>query len=199
MSAARGLVCVVGSGGREHALAHCLARQGPVVLAPGRASMARPPRAQPSRPRPSEARPGPSSRAPVAAPGDELASLCYEISVTDLAPEEIDADLFVIGPEVPLVDGLADRLRHRGRLVVGPGADGAVADGAWARAWLYAHASTIFSGTNEIQRTLVGEQVLGLPRPPRPEPAEPATRGGSSVTDVHTTPAPAAAHAPGAP
>jgi phosphoribosylamine--glycine ligase len=26
-------------------------------------------------------------------------------------PEEIDADLFVIGPEVPLVDGLADRLR----------------------------------------------------------------------------------------
>lgn len=132
MSAARGLVCVVGSGGREHALAHCLARQGPVVLAPGRASMARPPRAQPSRPRPSEARPGPSSRAPVAAPGDELASLCYEISVTDLAPEEIDADLFVIGPEVPLVDGLADRLRHRGRLVVGPGADGARLEGSKA-------------------------------------------------------------------
>jgi alkylation response protein AidB-like acyl-CoA dehydrogenase len=91
--------------------------------------------------------------------------------------------LDILGPAAPL----------------GPGADGAVADGAWARAWLYAHASTIFSGTNEIQRTLVGEQVLGLPRPPRPEPAEPATRGGSSVTDVHTTPAPAAAHAPGAP
>ena len=29
-------------------------------------------------------------------------------------PEEIDADLFVIGPEVPLVDGLADRLRAAG-------------------------------------------------------------------------------------
>ena len=29
-------------------------------------------------------------------------------------PEDIDADLFVIGPEVPLVDGLADRLRAQG-------------------------------------------------------------------------------------
>ena len=40
-------------------------------------------------------------------------------------PEEVAADLFVIGPEGPLVDGLADRLRARGQLVVGPGADGA--------------------------------------------------------------------------
>ncbi len=38
---------------------------------------------------------------------------------------EIDADLFVIGPEVPLVDGLADELRAQGKVVFGPGADGA--------------------------------------------------------------------------
>ena len=36
-------------------------------------------------------------------------------------PEELDADLYVIGPEAPLVDGLADRLRARGALVFGPG------------------------------------------------------------------------------
>ena len=30
-------------------------------------------------------------------------------------PEELDADLFVIGPEAPLVDGLADRLRAAGQ------------------------------------------------------------------------------------
>ncbi len=36
-------------------------------------------------------------------------------------PEELAADLYVIGPEVPLVDGLADRLRARGALVFGPG------------------------------------------------------------------------------
>jgi phosphoribosylamine---glycine ligase len=47
-------------------------------------------------------------------------------------PDEIEADLFVIGPEGPLVAGLADRLRARGRLVVGPGADGAALEGSKA-------------------------------------------------------------------
>jgi len=45
-------------------------------------------------------------------------------------PTEIDADLVVIGPEAPLVDGLADRLRAIGRRVVGPGADGALLEGS---------------------------------------------------------------------
>jgi phosphoribosylamine--glycine ligase len=47
-------------------------------------------------------------------------------------PEEVAADLYVIGPEAPLVDGLADRLRARGHLVVGPGADGAALEGSKA-------------------------------------------------------------------
>ena len=49
-------------------------------------------------------------------------------------PSEIDADLFVIGPEGPLADGLADRLRADGRLVFGPGADGAALEGS--KAWM---------------------------------------------------------------
>src|SRR5579863_4132735 len=56
----------------------------------------------------------------------------HSIVCTPQAPEEIDAELFVIGPEAPLVDGLADRLRARGRLVVGPGADGAALEGSKA-------------------------------------------------------------------
>ena len=47
----------------------------------------------------------------------------HSISVTAAPPEEIGARLTVIGPEAPLVDGMADRLRARGMAVVGPGAD----------------------------------------------------------------------------
>jgi alkylation response protein AidB-like acyl-CoA dehydrogenase len=54
----------------------------------------------------------------------------------------------VLGPEAPLYIGAADN----------PG------DGTWQRSWLYYQAASIFAGTNEIQRTLVGERVLGLPR-----------------------------------
>lgn len=46
--------------------------------------------------------------------------------------EELEADLFVVGPEQPLVDGLADRLRAAGKLVFGPGADGAQVEGSKA-------------------------------------------------------------------
>ncbi|HET7416871.1 MAG TPA: phosphoribosylamine--glycine ligase [Solirubrobacterales bacterium] len=45
-----------------------------------------------------------------------------------------DADLYVIGPEQPLVDGEADRLRAQGKLVFGPGADGARLEGS--KAWM---------------------------------------------------------------
>ena len=51
-----------------------------------------------------------------------------------VSPEQIEADLFVIGPEAPLVDGLADRLRAAGRRVFGPGADGAILEGS--KAWM---------------------------------------------------------------
>jgi len=47
---------------------------------------------------------------------------------------EIEADLYVIGPEAPLVGGLADELRAAGRLVFGPGADGALLEGS--KAWM---------------------------------------------------------------
>jgi alkylation response protein AidB-like acyl-CoA dehydrogenase len=56
--------------------------------------------------------------------------------------------LDVLGPAAPLAAGAADN----------PG------DGEWQRSWLYYQAASIFAGTNEIQRTIVGERVLGLPR-----------------------------------
>lgn len=84
-------VCVIGSGGREHAFVDALRRTAEVVITPG-------------------------------SPGIE--------GSTSEPAESIDADLFVIGPEGPLVEGLGDRLRARGDLVFGPGADGARLEGS---------------------------------------------------------------------
>ncbi|MGA7834347.1 MAG: phosphoribosylamine--glycine ligase, partial [Acidimicrobiales bacterium] len=52
---------------------------------------------------------------------------CVTTRATDL-----EADLFVIGPEAPLVAGLADELRRQGKTVVGPGARGAALEGSKA-------------------------------------------------------------------
>ena len=52
---------------------------------------------------------------------------CVATPATDL-----EADLFVIGPEQPLVEGLADALRAQGKAVVGPGRDGARLEGSKA-------------------------------------------------------------------
>ncbi len=56
----------------------------------------------------------------------------HGITCVDVPASELDADLFVIGPEAPLVEGLADRLRAQGKVVVGPGADGARLEGSKA-------------------------------------------------------------------
>lgn len=85
-------ICIVGNGGREHALQRKFDRDGHnVVVTPSRAGI----------------------------PGS-----------IDTHPEQLDADLFVIGPEGPLVDGLADRLREQGKLVYGPGAGDARLEGS---------------------------------------------------------------------
>jgi alkylation response protein AidB-like acyl-CoA dehydrogenase len=52
----------------------------------------------------------------------------------------------------------------------------------WMDELLYARASTIYAGSSQIQRNVIGEQLLGLPREPR-VPAgrvpEPAGRGSN--------------------
>ena len=36
--------------------------------------------------------------------------------------------------------------------------------GPWARQWLWSGAASIAGGTSEVQRTIIGERILGLPR-----------------------------------
>jgi phosphoribosylamine--glycine ligase len=56
----------------------------------------------------------------------------HGITCVDTPATQLDADLFVIGPDQQVVDGLADDLRAQGKTVVGPGADGAQLEGSKA-------------------------------------------------------------------
>jgi phosphoribosylamine--glycine ligase len=98
-------ILVIGGGGREHALVWRLVRGGHrVIAAPGNPGMT------------------------------ELAE-CVPIAVTEhrgLVELAVDRDvaLAVVGPEAPLVAGLADQLRAAGIATFGPGASGARLEGS---------------------------------------------------------------------
>ena len=101
-------VLVVGSGGREHALVWALARNAGIELhaAPGNPGIAALAQCHPARAE------DPAAIAPLAA--------------------ELGVDLVVVGPEAPLVIGLADALRRRGVAVFGPSAAAARIEGSKA-------------------------------------------------------------------
>ena len=100
-------VLVIGSGGREHALARALARDGDVTalhVAPGNPGIAKIAEIHP------------------VTPADPA-------SVTALAART-GADLVVIGPEAPLVAGVADAVRAAGISCFGPSRAAAMIEGS---------------------------------------------------------------------
>jgi len=100
-------VLVVGSGGREHALVWSLSRSkslGELHAAPGNPGIAKLAHCHPVR-------------------ADD------HVALVSLA-RELRIDLVVVGPEAPLVAGLADELRHRGIAVFGPSAAAARIEGS---------------------------------------------------------------------
>jgi phosphoribosylamine---glycine ligase len=91
-------VLIVGSGGREHALFWALSKEAEVFVAPGN--------------------PGIPEGFRFAVSAEDAAG------IADLA-RRLTADLVLIGPEAPLIAGVADELRAAGFAVLGPGAEGA--------------------------------------------------------------------------
>src|SRR6266568_870863 len=102
-------VLVIGSGAREHALAWKLSqsrRVTTVYAAPGN-------------------------------PGIAACAECIPLGGTQIAElaefaERRHIDLTVVGPEVPLVEGIADAFRQQGLSIFGPGAAGATLEGSKA-------------------------------------------------------------------
>ena len=100
-------VLVVGSGGREHALAWKLCQSAGLTelhCAPGNPGMARRGACHPVR----------------ADDAEGLLALAHSLEL----------DLVVVGPEAPLVAGVADHLRHAGIAVFGPGRAAARIEGS---------------------------------------------------------------------
>ena len=103
----KGTVLIVGSGGREHAISLQLAKSASVAdihVAPGNA-------------------------------GTSMVGSNHEVALEDIdglceLAVRIGADLVIIGPEAPLVAGLADRLRQQGINCFGPNAEGALLEGS---------------------------------------------------------------------
>lgn len=92
-------ILVIGSGGREHALVWKLSQEATVFAAPGN-------------------------------PGIAECCECLQVDPVDAvsikaAARACDADWVLIGPEDPLVAGVADALRNDGIATLGPGANGA--------------------------------------------------------------------------
>ncbi|MCF2570676.1 phosphoribosylamine--glycine ligase [Brevibacterium sp. UCMA 11754] len=102
-------VLVIGSGSREHALVLALSRDpqvDAVIAAPGNPGIA-------------------------AIAHTEAVDMNDSTAVTALA-ETLDVDLVVIGPEAPLVAGVADALRESSFPVFGPSSEAAVLEGSKA-------------------------------------------------------------------
>ena len=124
-------VLVVGPGGREHALVRALLRspQAPEVLcAPGNAGIRRDARV-------------------LEAPADDPAALAR-------AARDAAVDLVVVGPEAPLVAGLADALAAEGVRCFGPLAAAARLEGSKAFAKEIMEAAGVPTGAHRVVRTV---------------------------------------------
>ncbi len=120
-------VLVIGSGAREHALLLALRRDPQVtgvIVAPGNAGTAR----------------IADQRDVDMTSGDDVVALAREVA----------ADLVVIGPEVPLVRGVADAVRTAGIVCFGPSSDAARIEGSKAFAKDVMEAAGVRTASSEI-------------------------------------------------
>jgi alkylation response protein AidB-like acyl-CoA dehydrogenase len=87
------------------------------------------------------------------------ASSVTKLSYSEFEKRFMDLALEILGPYGQLSEGVRELMLD---------IDTAVGDqGTWAYAFLWSRAGTIYSGSNEIQKNVIGERVLGLPKEAR--------------------------------
>ncbi len=142
-------VLVIGSGAREHALLLALRRDPQVtglIIAPGNAGTAR----------------LAEQRDVDVASGEDVVALARDVR----------ADMVVIGPEVPLVLGVADDVRAAGIACFGPGKDAARIEGSKAFAKEVMAAAGVRTATSEtVDSPALLDAALDRFGPPAGDPA----------------------------
>ena len=156
-------VLIVGGGGREHALALAALRDGhTVICAPGNAGIAR------------------------------------DVEIADVAPDDHAAlvaltttravDVVIVGPEAPLVAGLADVLRHAGVRVFGPSGAAARLEGSKAFAKEIMTAAGVptaaYETVTDVAHGMAVVARLGLPVAIKAD----GLAAGKGVVVAHTEP-----------
>jgi alkylation response protein AidB-like acyl-CoA dehydrogenase len=112
------------------------------------------------------------SRAPLAGPRRDAVVMAHVDSEVSRLTAHRARELARAGTPGPegsgqKVRGSANLKRAAGTALGVLGADGMIDDGEWTTLFLTSPSMSIRGGTDEIQRNIVGERVLGLPPEPR--------------------------------
>jgi phosphoribosylamine--glycine ligase len=154
-------ILIVGGGGREHALAWRCAHEGHRVLA------------------------SPGSDA-IAAVAECFTTGPGHAAIVELCRRE-GVELAIVGPEAPLVAGLADDLRRAGIPTIGPSAAAAQLEGSKSAAKAFMQAYEIPTARH-VSVTSMGEALAalrGFDRPPVVKASGLAAGKGVTVAETH--------------
>ena len=83
-----------------------------------------------------------------------------KLSYSELEKRYMELALEILGPYGQLTEGAPKELQLEIDTAVGE-------RGSWAYAYLWSRAGTIYSGSSEIQKNVIGERILGLPKETR--------------------------------
>ncbi|MBI1959587.1 MAG: acyl-CoA dehydrogenase family protein [Candidatus Rokubacteria bacterium] len=83
-----------------------------------------------------------------------------KLSYSEFEKRFIELAMEILGPYGQLTEGAPEELRLEIDTAVGE-------QGTWAYAFLWSRAGTIYAGSSEIQKNVIGERILGLPKEAR--------------------------------